>query len=230
MPRRKIELYDPTDAEQVKAYIEAKASQTDGERLQNLLKQLPKPIRDANLRRGKDGYKFNITTLTQKVAAATHIRGQIAETPCSNCQEGCGPFADCVLLSGFDDLTKMCCSNCQWDLKTTSRSSRICDFAKSRPHLSRVNKPRPLPFGFDQESAIASSNQVHGSRSSGSLKPGAENIHILGDLFLPAFDKGEENLQTMVSPLLPDLKALHERDMSSKFSVSRDWFQLKICV
>jgi hypothetical protein len=85
MPRRKIELHDPTDTEQVKAYIEAKAYRTEGAGLQNLLEQLPKPIRDPNLRHGKDGYKFNITTLTQKVAAATHIRGQIAETPCSNC-------------------------------------------------------------------------------------------------------------------------------------------------
>ena len=57
MPRRKIKLHDPSDAEQVKAYIEAKASQTDGAGLQNLLKQLPKPIRDPNLRRGQDGYK-----------------------------------------------------------------------------------------------------------------------------------------------------------------------------
>lgn len=94
---------------------------------------MPTPLRDVNLRPSERAFK--IQNLTQRVAAAAHLRGQIADSPCNNCQTQAGPFKDCVILVGYDDLTKKCCTNCQWQLYTakTRVKGRLCTHALDRP-------------------------------------------------------------------------------------------------
>ena len=133
---RLVELKDPDDPIQVSKYINRKARQSTSKPLQRLLETIPTPVRDARLR--CNGATFAITNLTQNVAAATHLRGQIAETQCNNCQEGDGPFEDCVILVGYDDLTKACCTNCQWMLFTTRERAKgkLCTHAIGSCDLS----------------------------------------------------------------------------------------------
>lgn len=134
MPRRKINLEDPDDAQSVVGYIEAKAQQSQSNGFSTLLNDESKPIiLDPILRQCGAGSRFEITTYAQKVASACHIRGQVAQKQCNNCQQGRGPFVACVQLSGYEDLTKGCCSNCQFDVNTSKRHSPngLCDFATS---------------------------------------------------------------------------------------------------
>jgi hypothetical protein len=132
MPRREIKLDDPHDPQKIIEYIEAKARQAASKSISALLNDKSKPIAlDPILRVREGGPSFEITRYAQKVASAAHLRGEVAQNPCNNCQQGRGPFVDCVRLSGYSDLTKSCCSNCQFDLNTSKRYSPngLCDFA-----------------------------------------------------------------------------------------------------
>ena len=48
------------------------------------------------------------------------------------------PFEDCVILVGYDDLTKACCTNCQWMLFTTRErvKNKLCTYAIGSCDLS----------------------------------------------------------------------------------------------
>jgi Protein of unknown function (DUF3716) len=83
---------------------------------------------------------FDITTAAKTVAAAAHLRGETAGTPCQNCQAGIGPFQHCVTVPDFDGLTESSCTNCVWTLNTSPSWSQnsICSFAEgtfNRPSL-----------------------------------------------------------------------------------------------
>ena len=133
MPRKKIKLDDPDDPERVKAYIEEKARRSDSATLGNFLKEVPNPTSLPLLSQGDNQQHFKLDCLTKIMAAAIHIRAEIAETPCNNCKTGSGPFLDCVYLTGHNELTKMCCTNCQFNLYTNHRNKRgakLCSFAE----------------------------------------------------------------------------------------------------
>ena len=128
MPRKKIKLDHPDDPERVEAYIEEKARRSESAALRKFLREIPKPT---SLPLLKD---FKLDGRTQIMAAAIHIRGEIAETPCNNCKTGSGPFLHCVYMTGYDDLTKLCCTNCQFNLCTekgysSKRAVKLCSFA-----------------------------------------------------------------------------------------------------
>lgn len=132
MPRRKIKLDDPDDPQKTVEYIEAKARQAESKAISILLTDKSKPIvLEPMLRQRRAGSTFEITSYAQKVASASHLRGEVAQNPCNNCQQGRGPFLDCVQLSGYGHLTKSCCSNCQFDLNTSKHHSpnELCNFA-----------------------------------------------------------------------------------------------------
>ena len=132
MPRREIKLDDPHDPQKVIKYIEAKARRAVSKRLTTLLNDTSKPIiLNPILRVREGGSSFEITSFAQKVASAAHLRGEVALNPCNNCQQGRGPFVDCVELSGYSELTRSCCSNCQFDLNTNNNHSLngLCDLA-----------------------------------------------------------------------------------------------------
>jgi Protein of unknown function (DUF3716) len=135
MPRKKIKLDHPDDPERVKAYMEEKARRSESAALRKLLKEIPNPTSLPLLSQGSNQQDFKLDGHTQIMAAAIHIRGEIAETPCNNCKTGSGPFLHCVYLTGYDDLTKMCCTNCQFNLYTdkndrSKRAVKICSFAE----------------------------------------------------------------------------------------------------
>ena len=56
------------------------------------------PQRKAHLRHGS---KLNLTSTARRIAAVVQIFGVWAETPCSHCQAGEGPFTECILLDGY---------------------------------------------------------------------------------------------------------------------------------
>jgi hypothetical protein len=128
MPRAKLKLDDPADTAQLADYIETWARRSTGGALPSLLQEYPHAIRHRGLRNPDSG--FTISSYAKGFAATTHLRGRIAEVPCVNCRNGSGPFKHCVFLNGYDRLTKMCCSNCQWELYTQKRQSNLCTFAK----------------------------------------------------------------------------------------------------
>jgi hypothetical protein len=135
MPRKKIKLDHPDDPERVKAYMEEKARRSSSAALRKLLKEIPIPTSLPLLSQGSNQQDFKLDGHTQIMAAAIHIRGEIAETPCNNCKTGSGPFLHCVYLTGYDDLTKMGCTNCQFNLYTnkndgSKRAVKLCSFAE----------------------------------------------------------------------------------------------------
>ena len=134
MGRKKIKLDDPTDPEQVRAHIELKAKHSESKLLKELLHSLPSPIRLPLFREEYNAHEFDLQGFTRFTAAAVHLRGEIAKIPCGNCLQGKGPFHDCIFLSGFDELTKMCCTNCSYHLLTSTAHSETkksgCSFAK----------------------------------------------------------------------------------------------------
>lgn len=135
MPRKKIKLDHPDDPERVKVYIEEKARRSESTELRNFLKKIPNPTSLPLLSQGNNQQGFRLDRHAQIVAAAIHIRGEIAETPCNNCKTGSGPFLHCVHLTGHDNLTKLCCTNCQFNLYTDKTSARkravkLCSFAE----------------------------------------------------------------------------------------------------
>ena len=230
MPRKKIRLTDPSDAVGLVAYIEDHASRSSSKALLELVRQLPSTLRRPNLRLESEVANFNITTHAQKVAGAIHLRGQIAGFPCNNCQNGNGPFEDCVVLQNYDTLTKMCCSNCQWTLRTTDRNDG-CDFARGKslkfaiiaictnilsidrpPRQRNISPLRTLPPKVDPESTTLSEN--YNRLLKDGISPEDKGTRILGKLFLPLIAAQSEFLQAMVKPHISDLAALHCRDMS----------------
>jgi len=132
---RPIEVKDPDDPRQVTAYIERQGRRSTSASLNKLLKAMPTPVRDLNLRTSETA--FRIQNLTQRVAAAAHLRGQEADSPCNNCQAQTGPFQECVILVGYDDITKGCCTNCQWQLYTskTRVKGKLCTQALSKSKI-----------------------------------------------------------------------------------------------
>jgi len=70
---RPIELKDPDDPRQITAYIERNTRRSTSAILNKLLKSMPTPLRDVNLRPSERAFK--IQNLTQRVAAAAHLRG-----------------------------------------------------------------------------------------------------------------------------------------------------------
>ena len=135
MPRKKIKLDHPDDPERVKAYIEEKARRSESVTLRDFLKVVPNTTRLPLLSQGNDQQHFELDRHSQIMAAAIHIRGEIAETPCNNCKTGSGPFLHCVYLTGHDELTKMCCTNCQFNLYTDKKDRsksgvKLCSFAE----------------------------------------------------------------------------------------------------
>ena len=133
MPRKKIKLDHPDDPERVKAYIGEKARRSESAALGKFLKEIPNPTSLPLLSQNQQDFKLD--SHTQIMAAAIHIRGEIAESPCNNCKTGSGPFLHCVYLTGYDDLTKRCCTNCQFNLCTekrdiSKRAAKLCSFAE----------------------------------------------------------------------------------------------------
>jgi hypothetical protein len=206
MPRKKLRLNDPSNIDEVTTYIEEHACRSSSKELPQLVHQLPSPVRGPRLRIEGGNISFNITNHAHKVAAAIHLRGKVAQSPCNSCHGGNGPFMDCIVLPGYDTLTKMCCSNCQWTLRTTHRSN-VCEFAEGRNALQevlymlmftslgrptreraitqkRVITQKPiLPQKGERESKLPS-QQITNS-SDRAVFQEATSTHILGQLFLP---------------------------------------------
>ena len=86
MPRKKIKLDHPDDPERVKAYIEEKARRSASAALGKFLREIPKPTSLPLLSQDNNQQDFKLDGHTQIMAAAIHIRGEIAETPCNNCE------------------------------------------------------------------------------------------------------------------------------------------------
>jgi len=134
MPLRKVKpIKNPDDFAEVQRYIEERARNGRHCDLRNILPLLNdklKPIIQLPKLRSS---QFEIVSYAQKVAAACQLRGKIAETECNNCQEGRGPFQQCIYLNGYDEVTKMCCANCQFDLNTRDTVGKIrCSFSKGQ--------------------------------------------------------------------------------------------------
>jgi len=138
MPQRKIKpIRNPDDFEEVQRYIEESACSGRHRNLLPLLNDKLKPIIQLPKLRSS---QFEIVSYAQKVAAICQLRGEIADTECNNCQEGRGPFQQCIYLDGYDEATKMCCANCQFDLNTTDVGGRIrCTFSKGQLIISPRN-------------------------------------------------------------------------------------------
>ena len=135
MPRKRIKLDHPDDPERVKAYIAEKARRSESAVLRKFLIEIPNPTSLPLLSQGNNQQDFRLDSHAQIMAAAIHIRGEIAETPCNNCKTGSGPFLHCVYMTGYDDLTKLCCTNCQFNLYTVKgdkikRAVNLCSFAE----------------------------------------------------------------------------------------------------
>lgn len=199
---RPIELKDPDDPRQIMAYIERNARRSTSAILNKLLKSMPTPLRDVNLRPSE--------------------RAFIADSPCNNCQAQAGPFKDCVILVGYDDFTKKCCTNCQWQLYTakTRVKGKLCTHALDRAHNSRVVKSRqqicPLnafihgaDTALEYQEATASDSRIS---AEGTLEG---DVCILGDLVLPPLTTASSEIQEIVKDLLPHLEMLQNRDMTT---------------
>ncbi|OCK94929.1 uncharacterized protein K441DRAFT_677154 [Cenococcum geophilum 1.58] len=197
---RPIELKDPDDPRQIMAYIERNARRSTSAILNKLLKSMPTPLRDVNLRPSE--------------------RAFIADSPCNNCQAQAGPFKDCVILVGYDDFTKKCCTNCQWQLYTAKTpTSNIAKIQLDRAHNSRVVKSRqqicPLnafihgaDTALEYQEATASDSRIS---AEGTLEG---DVCILGDLVLPPLTTASSEIQEIVKDLLPHLEMLQNRDMT----------------
>ena len=135
MPQRKIKpIKNPDDFEEVQRYIEGSACRGRHRNLLPLLNDKLKPIIQLPKLRSS---QFEIVSYAQKVAATCQLRGEIAERECNNCQEGRGPFQQCIYLNGYDEVTKMCCANCQFNLNTTGVRGKIqCSFSKGQLIIS----------------------------------------------------------------------------------------------
>jgi uncharacterized protein DUF3716 len=96
MGRKRIKLAHPADSEQIRDFIVENAKRSESKALQAFLLKVQTPTRLPFLSRRYDPQEFNLVSHAQIVAAAVHIRGEIAETPCNNCQVGNGAFLDCV--------------------------------------------------------------------------------------------------------------------------------------
>jgi hypothetical protein len=88
MPRKKIKQDHPDDPERVKAYVEEKARRSGSAALRKFLKEIPNPTSLPLLSQGNNQQDFKLDGHAQIMAAAIHIRGEIAETPCNNCKTG----------------------------------------------------------------------------------------------------------------------------------------------
>lgn len=91
MPRKKIKLDHPDDLNRVKAYIKEKARRSEPAALRKFLKEIPNPTSLPLLSQGNNQQDFKLDSYAQIMAAAIYIRGEIAETPCNNCETGSGP-------------------------------------------------------------------------------------------------------------------------------------------
>ena len=119
MSPRRPQLLDPGNHEQVMEYIEDMAHYGQGKELYNLLNDITKPVHKDRLLRLNS--KLDIDSYCKRVAGACQLRGKVQEHPCVHCINNGGPWRDCVYLSGYNNLTKMCCANCQFCLRTTDK-------------------------------------------------------------------------------------------------------------
>ena len=120
------------DWRKIQQYIEDSIQRGAHWTLDLLLQDPSRPIVQRPLLR-PDDRPFEIRSYTQKVAAACQLRGKVANTPCNHCQDSRGPFQQCVYLEGYGNLTKDCCGNCQFDLRTvSSREQTPCSFSRGR--------------------------------------------------------------------------------------------------
>lgn len=203
-----------------------------------LLETIPTPVRDARLR--YNGATFAITNTTQKVVAATHLRGQIAETQCNNCQtiwrlRYSGrlrrPHQGVLHELSVDAIhhKRTCKKQAMHLCHRFVRLKRTCLVVQQltrsllgRPHQSRAMKSRPhfVPltstFSSNDDATLVLLEAVQ-STDCGSLPKMQEGYaRILGDLFLPLLNAASPDIQKLVPGLLPDLNTFHERDMSNK--------------
>lgn len=85
-------------------------------------------IRGVFLRHGKF---LQFSRSTNKDAILAFTRGEVAESPCTSCDGGAGPFTLCVTVT---DMLKGSCSNCYYG----SEGAR-CSFRPGRYLFTQVN-------------------------------------------------------------------------------------------
>lgn len=87
------------------------------------------PQRKAHLRPGS---KLHLTLTTQRIAAVAQIFGLQAETPCSHCQAGEGPFIECILLDGY---LVGGCANCYYDRTDVGKAQKCSNATQGNTYL-----------------------------------------------------------------------------------------------
>lgn len=125
MPRRKPHISDPDNPDEVKRFVTDLAKLSNYSRLQALIDDDLALHRPATLERRDPNKMLDVNCPSRKAAIAIHVYGKIAEKACRHCEEWDGPFVDCILLEGYENLTYKCCSNCRWNGYTSPLGRNI---------------------------------------------------------------------------------------------------------
>ena len=131
MPRKRPQLEDPDDSNEVMKFIKALAKHSNYKNLQKLVNDDPAVCRTPTLQRRNANEELDVNSQSRKAAVATHVYGQVSQQACQKCKNHEGPFAECVVLADYNDLSLGCCSNCRWKGYTRTSGKRyFCDAAR----------------------------------------------------------------------------------------------------
>lgn len=120
----------PTDPEELQDHIEKVCRQSKAGRIDFVLSHESSYTiqRQVQVRPTFDGWSLRKSI--NKEAALFHRRGAVATRPCTGCQEGRGPFTECILLDGFMDGG---CTSCYW--KVGNEKSQHCSLSNGEFHV-----------------------------------------------------------------------------------------------
>lgn len=228
MPRKRPQLEDPDDSNEVMKFIKALAKHNNYKNLQKLVNDDPAVCRTPTLQRRNANEELDVNSQSRKAAVAIHVYGQVSQQACQKCKNHEGPFAECVVLADYNDLSLGCCSNCRWKGYTRTSGKRyFCDAARRENsrhlawlqtltswHLDRARQTRNVK-------AVAASDEIIGQHLGAPAlqnfeypQHSLEGVHLLGDFYLTGLEDESQETQEMVRQVLPGLRQLHQRDMS----------------
>jgi hypothetical protein len=237
MPRKRPSSIVPNDDSRGKEFVINLALSGTWNDLKQLVNKDPEPSRVASLERRHPNELLKVTGISQTAAIAIHAYGKRAEKPCQRCQHGNGPFAQCVVLEGYDKLTLQICSNCRrtgctrhvgkkYKCDAVEGNNEISLYVKTLRRCFFLARSRKVRLGRPQRSSNSNAvtlptltiNENPAARSTEKyiLEHSNEYTHLFGNLYLSSLSKETQEFQNIVLPLLLGLKELDRRDMRCK--------------
>lgn len=105
MPRKRPQLEDPDDPNEVMKFIKALAKHSNYKNLQKLVSDDPAVCHTPTLQRRTADEELDVNSQSRKAAVAIHVYGQVSQQACQKCKNHEGPFAECVVLADYNDLS-----------------------------------------------------------------------------------------------------------------------------